>query len=82
MKKIFTILISVFVLFLAGCASTGVNQAKFNQHFDAGEYATCAEMLSKTYFVGEKDITPIKQAVSTRITKHKIKDKKIIIGFL
>ncbi|MCI5831108.1 MAG: hypothetical protein UHY90_00825 [Treponema sp.] len=48
MKKIFTILISVFVLFLAGCASTGVNQAKFNQHFDAGEYATCAEMLSKT----------------------------------
>ena len=48
MQKIVCSLLSVSVLFLAGCASSKVDHAKFDKCFESGEYGVCAEMLEKT----------------------------------
>ena len=48
MKKNLTVITAVSVLFLAGCASSKIDHAKFDKSFESGQYAVCAEMLEKT----------------------------------
>ena len=48
MKNSLTVITAVSVLFLAGCASSKIDHAKFDKSFESGQYAVCAEMLEKT----------------------------------
>lgn len=48
MKKCFLIISVACLFFFTACGSTKFDHAKFNEHFESGEYDTCASMLEKT----------------------------------
>lgn len=65
MKRIFPFLLSVAVLFISGCASSKIDQVKFEQCFDSGEYGECAAMLEKT-----KAAENIDTAIDISLLRH------------
>lgn len=69
MKKGFYLLSVVCFVLFVGCASTKIDQVKFDQCFDSGEYATCASMLEKT-----KAAESIDTAIDISLLKNYARD--------